>query len=791
VLIASGENQAEDTADNEGKGEGHAAPMTGRRRFLLGGLGCLGLGGAMVLGWGLMPPRQRLNTAEPLQATRGAVPLNGWIAVTPGGIVVLAMPRSEMGQGIYTALPMLMAEELDVPLVSVRLMQAPLDKIFSNVAVMRDTLPFRPDDHGPLRTASEWLLAKAAREMGIVLTGGSTSIRDAWLPLREAGASARAMLVAVAAEEWGVPPGECLTAAGHVLHGTKRSPYGSLAARAALLDSVPGPLRLKEPAEFSLIGQPAPRRDTPVKTTGKAIFGIDVRHSGMLYAAVRMAPVIGAGLAGFDADAVRRMDGVTGVVDLSAALADHAGALPTSGAGAGVAVLATSYWRAKKAAEALPVRWSASPQSSLSSEAILRDFAARLDHEDGHAYHLAGDVTAAAATPGARSVSAEYRVPFLAHAAMEPVNCTAQVSEGKVRLWLSTQAPSFAVRMAARVAGVSVDDVSIEVRLLGGSFGRRLEVDMVAQAVAIAMHAGGAPVQLIWSREDDIRHDLYRPAALARFTGSLAADGGLLAWQSRSVSGSLGHQFTQRNLGLPGVGPDKATIEGAYDMCYEIAHQRVAHVIADSAVALGYWRSVGHSHNAFFKESFVDELAHAAGRDGAAFRRTLLQKHPRHLAVLEAAVVRAGTAPAGRAHGLALHESYGSIVCQVAEVSVAGQGSGRDIVVHRVVCAIDCGIAVNPNIIAQQMESGVIFGLSAALSGAITIKDGRIEQSNFHDYPVLRMDRAPVVETVIIPSAEPPQGVGEPGVPPIAPAVANALFVLTGQRLRSLPLRLA
>ncbi len=344
-----------------------------------------------------------------------------------------------------------------------------------------------------------------------------------------------------------------------------------------------------------------------------------------------------------------------------------------------------------------------------------------------------------------------------------------------------------AVSSAASVAGVSTDDVSVDVMLLGGGFGRRLEIDMVAQAVAIAAASGGKPVQLIWSREDDMTHDVYRPAALARFRGSLDAKGNIVSYVNKSASGSIAHQYFPRNLGLPGFGPDKTTVEGEYDMQYEIDNQRVAHVIVDSAVPLGYWRSVGHSHNAFFKESFIDELAHAAGKDGAPFRRALLARHPQHLAVLDAALAKAGVAPAGRAHGVALHQSFGSIVAQVAEVSV----SDKQIRVHRVVCAIDCGIAVNPNIIAQQMESAVVFGLSAALAGEITIKNGRVEQSNFGDYPVLRMDQAPEVETVIVKSALPPQGVGEPGVPPIAPAVANAVFKLTGQRLRSLPLRLA
>jgi isoquinoline 1-oxidoreductase beta subunit len=754
-------------------------PSQSRRRFLLGGLAA---GGALVVGWGLLPPRQRLRTAHRLPVTGGAVALNGWVAIGPDGAVTVVVPRSEMGQGVYTALPMLVAEELDVPLAAVRIGQAPIDKIYSNLALLRENLPFHPDDQGQVKQGAEWVLAKLARELGIMFTGGSTSVKDAWQPMREAGAVARAMLVAAAAHEWQVAPADCRTEAGFVLHASgKRASYGALAASAARIGAKIGPddVRLKDPKDFKLIGTAQARLDSPAKVNGSAVFGIDARPAGLLYAAVKMAPQLGATLAGFDAAKVSGMPGVVGVVDFSSALAPH------SGAGAGVAVVAASWWAAKQAAAALPVTWNRGAGAALSSEAVFRDFAARLDAEPGFTYHQAGDMEAARGA--AKTIRAEYRAPFLAHAAMEPVNCTAQVSGGKVRLWASTQVPSIAVDIAAKVAGVGRDDVSIEVLLLGGGFGRRLETDMVAQAVAIAAHSGGKPVQLIWTREDDIAHDVYRPAALARFTGSLDAHGRVIAYDNKSVSGAIGHQYYPRNLGLPGVGPDKTAAEGEYDMQYEIANQRVAHLIADSALPIGYWRSVGHSHNAFFKEGFIEELAHAAGQDGVAFRRALLANHPRHLAVLDAAVARAGAAPAGRAHGVALHQSFGSIVAEVAEVSV----EGKDIRVHRVVCAIDCGIAVNPNIVAQQMESAVLFGLSAALAGEITLKDGRVEQSNFHDYPVLRIDRAPTVETVIVNSAEPPEGVGEPGTPPIAPAVAAAVFALTGQRLRSLPLRLA
>jgi len=756
-----------------------AAPARrSRRRFLLGGLVA---GGALLVGWGTRPPRQRLHTSEPLPVAQGTVALNGWIAIALDGTVSVVVPRSEMGQGVHTALPMLVAEELDAPLANVRIAPAPIDKIFGNLAVLRENLPFHPDERGNVKDGTQWMLGKIGRELGIMFTGGSTSVKDAWLPMREAGGVARAMLVKAAAEDWKAQPADLRTEDGFVIHKDgRRASYGSLAARAAQVGAgiEAGDVRLKEPREFRLIGKSVPRRDTPAKVDGSALFGIDARPPGMLYAAVRMAPVVGAGLAWFDAKPVLAMPGVVRVVDVSSSAGQYAGA------GAGVAVIARSWWQAKTAAAALTVRWHEEEGRALSSESIFKRFAEALDNESGYAYFESGtqDVSGVAKT-----VTAEYRAPFLAHATMEPVNCTAQVADGKVHLWASTQVPSIAVDVAAKVAGVAREDVTIEVMLLGGGFGRRLEGDMVAQAVAVALAAGGKPVQLIWTREDDTTHDVYRPAALARFKASLDAAGRLLAWDNKSASGAIGHQYFPRNLGLPGMGPDKTTAEGEYDMQYEIANQRIAHVIVESPVPLGYWRSVGHSHNAFFKEGFLDEVAHAAGQDGVAYRRALLREHPRHLAVMNAALEAAGAPSPGHAHGVAVHQSFGSIVAQVAEVSV----EGTEIRVHRVVCAIDCGMVVNPNIVAQQMEGAVVFGLSAALAGEITIKDGRIQQSNFGDYPVLRMDRAPLVETVIVPSLEAPEGVGEPGVPPVAPAVAAAVFKLTGKRLRSLPLRLA
>lgn len=742
-----------------------------RRHFLLG---ALGVTGAFTVGWGVLPPRQRLIGDDPLPVIEGEIALNGWIKIARDGSVTVAMPRSEMGQGVHTALPMLVAEELDVPLSMVSIMQAPIDRIFGNVAMLADGLPFHPDDHGMLKQSAQWLTSKAARELGLMVTGGSSSVKDAWGPMRQAGATARAMLVAAAARRWNVAATECTTADGMVSHPSgKTAAYGELAA--AAVSSKPEQIRLKQVHEFRLIGTAQPRRDSAAKADGTAVFGLDVRPPGLVYAAVRMSPTVGGAVGQFDVNAIKALPGVLKVVDFSA----------RAGGVAGIAVIASTFWQAKQAVTALPITWTPGVNAALSTDTVFKDLAAQLDNESGFTYYSTGD--AALAKAAVKTVRAEYRAPFLAHAAMEPINCTAQVRDGKVTLWASTQVPSMAVGVAAHVAGVSKSNVSLHLTYLGGGFGRRLEVDMISQAVAIAMSANGAPVQVIWTREEDMSHDVYRPAALARFTGSLDGAGNVIGYVNKSASGSITAQVMQRSFGIPGGGPDKTTAEGEYDMAYEFPNQHISHVIASTPVPLGYWRSVGHSHNAFFKESFIEELALAAGKDPVAFRRGLLRRHPRHLAVLDAALTAAGTPPAGHAHGVALHQSFGTIVAEIAEVSI----DGTEIRVHKVFCAVDCGIAVNPNIIAQQIESGVIFGLSAALFGEITLKNGQVEQHNYNDYPVVRMAQAPRVEVVIIKSAEPPEGIGEPGVPPIAPAVANAVFKLTGKRLRSLPLRLS
>lgn len=741
-----------------------------RRHFILGGLG---LTGTLMVGWGVLPPRQRLHGSAPLEVGESSVALNGWVTIAADGSVGVVVAKSEMGQGVTTALPMLVAEELDVPMSAVRLMQAPIDKIYGDTSMMADGLPFHPDDRGALKRVAQWLARKTERELGVIATGGSSSVKDSWLPMREAGAAARARLLAAAAAQWKVAPSECTTQAGFVIHRDgRRLGYGELVVSAAAMDDLP--FTLKDPADFRLIGKPTPRLDVNDKINGRAQFGMDIRIPGLIHAAIVMCPVSGGSLTSFDSSTVSKMPGIVDVI-----------ALPgdRSGAPQAVAVLAKSWWQAHKAAGRLTVVWDEGANAQFSDATLFNQLNDALDQEAGFTYFSRGSAEAPAS---AKKITAQYRAPLLAHAAMEPINCTAQLLNGQLTLWLPTQVPSIAVSAAARIAGISEDKVTLHLTYLGGGFGRRLETDMVVQAVMLAQATRGAPVRLVWSREDDIAHDFYRPAAVARLSAALDESGRVQHWESHSASGAPVQQMLSRSFGLPALGPDKTTVEGLHDHSYDIPSQRATHVKVDAPVPLGSWRSVGHSHNAFFKESFVDELALAAGQDPVIFRRQMLNDHPRHRAVLDAAVAKAGQPAEGRAHGVALHQSFGSVVAQVAEVSVI---DGR-IQVHRITCAIDCGQVVNPLGVTQQIESAIVYGLSAALHGEIQLRDGRVVQRNFHDYPMLRLREMPQIDVVIIPSEEAPEGAGEPGTPPVAAAVANAVFRLTGQRLRSLPLRL-
>ncbi|MFN0160261.1 MAG: xanthine dehydrogenase family protein molybdopterin-binding subunit, partial [Burkholderiales bacterium] len=623
---------------------------------------------------------------------------------------------------------------------------------------------------------------KIGRELGLMVTGGSTSVRDAWHPMRVAGASAREMLVAAAAARFRAPPEECRVERGYVHHTSgRKASFGELAAAAAKFTPNRVP-RLKDPKDFTLIGKSLPRTDVPAKVTGEADFGTDVRPEGLLYAAIRMAPVFGAHWSKFVVNGADTLPGVRSVVPV---------VNQAAGAPVGIAVVANGWWQAKRAADLLDITWEAHRNSSLDSAGIMASFRAALDSGTAASYRSQGGL-ATGFDRAARTIEAEYSVPYLAHATMEPQNCTARVHEGKVDIWLPTQAPTLARWIAGKVAGVPSHDVTVHSTFLGGGFGRRAELDLVVQAVEIAKTTGGRPVQLAWSREEDMAHDMYRPAAMARLKAGIDGAGNIVAWQQTMASGSVTHSLVGR-LGFSAMGPDKTSAEGAADVPYEFPTHRVEHALVKNAVPLGFWRSVGHSQNAFFGETFMDEVAAAAGKDPVALRRSLLARHPRHLAVLNLAAERAGwdkPPAAGMARGVALHQSFGAIVAQVAEVSVVKTERGSVPRVHRVVCAIDCGTVINPDIVAAQMESSVVFGLTAALFGEITIKGGAVEQKNFPDYEMLRLGAAPVVETHIVPSAAAPGGVGEPGTPPIAPAVANALRKLTGRPVRSLPIKL-
>ncbi|MBK9345051.1 MAG: xanthine dehydrogenase family protein molybdopterin-binding subunit [Burkholderiales bacterium] len=751
-----------------------------RRTWILSALGATG---AMVVGWGVLPARSRMGSGALMLPTDGDVALNGWIKIAADGGIILAMPRSEMGQGVHTGLAMLVAEELDVPLERVALEQAGHDAIYGNVSMILGSLPFHPlESEGGNKPASvrvgEWVVGKIARELGINATGGSSSIADAWEPLRSAAATARASLLGAAAAQWKVPVAELAVQDGVVRHASGQSGHYGLFAKDAA-GAAPTIMAPKDRTAWKLIGKPAKRSDIPAKTNGSARFGIDVRLPGMLFAAVRQCPMIGGTPGTVDAKAALAKPGVHKLVMLDS----------MGGSTAGFAVVAQSSWHARQALDAVQVQWQQRADGALDTTRIQAAMQEQLKSESGFTFYSKGDAAKAEAA-ATRTVEADYSAPYLAHATMEPMNCTAQVQAGKVEVWVPTQVPGMARAIAAKVAGVDVDKVTLHVTLLGGGFGRRLDVDFVAQAVRVAMECDGKPVQLLWSREEDTMHDFYRPMHVARLTAAIDAQGAVSSLRIQSAGDAISPRWLERTmpaLAGPVDAPDKTASEGLFDLPYGFANQHMAHVATRSGVPVGFWRSVGHSHNAFFSEGFVDELAAQTQQDPYAFRSALLQAAPRYLAVLQLAADKAGwgsALPKGRARGIALHESFGSIVAEVAEVSLQ-DGKPR---VHRVVCAIDCGTVINPNTVAQQMESAVIFGLTAALHGRIDIVEGVVQQSNFGNYPMVQMDQAPVVETWVVPSTRAPGGVGEPGVPPIAPAVANALFALTGKRQRALPL---
>jgi len=696
-------------------------------------------GGGLVLGLYLPPLGNRVAAAQPSSSTFAP---NAFIRIGTDDFVTVIVNHSEMGQGVYTALPMLVAEELDADWSKIRVEAAPVDAVYNHTA------------------------------FGIQMTGGSTSTWSEYDRLRKAGATARAMLISAAAETWNVDPASCRAQNGYVIHtaSQRRLSYGRLAEKASRM-TPPRNVALKDPKDFKLIGKPTKRLDTPEKTDGKGVFGLDVSVPGMLVAVVARPPVFGGKVKRFDTGKAKAVPGVRHVVEIDR----------------GIAVVADGFWPAKLGREALEIVWDEGPLATLDSR-TQRDQYAELARQPGAVAIKAGDAaTAMGAT--AKKLEAVYELPYLAHATMEPLNCVADVRSDSCEVWTGTQFQTMDRAMAAQVAGLKPEQVKVHTTLLGGGFGRRAVPDshFVQEAVQVSKSVK-APVKVIWTREDDIRGGYYRPAAHHSISAGLDAAGNPVVWQHQVVCQSfiVGTPFESFAVK---DGVDSIAVEGASDLPYDIPNLSVSWQQAPGGVPTLWWRSVGHSHNAFVVESFLDELAHAVGKDPLEYRRALLGKHTRHRGVLELAAEKAGWGkplPEGRGRGLAVHESFGSFVAQVAEVSVSKKG---DVRVHRVVCAIDCGPIVNPDTIRAQMEGGIVFGLTAALYGEITFENGRVKQRNFHDYPVLRMNEMPVVETHIVASMEKMGGVGETAVPPIAPAVGNAIFAATGKRMRRLPIR--
>jgi isoquinoline 1-oxidoreductase subunit beta len=696
-------------------------------------------GGGLLLSF-ILP--RTISSRETAGATTADVFVpNAFIRIGRDGWVTLIMPYVEMGQGTYTSIPMLIAEELEVDLTQVTLEAAP------------------PDERHYANSIFQ-----------IQATGGSTSVRAAWEPLRLAGATARMMLVSAAAQNWKVDPTACHAEKGEVIHATsgRRLTYGALVDTVAMLP-IPDHVALKAPENFTLIGTSAKRLDTPDKVNGKAQFSIDVMIPGMKIATVAACPVFGGRLVGVDDSNAKRIKGVHQVV-----LLDNA-----------VAVIADHMWAAKQGLAALDIQWDEGPNATLSSAEIIRQLETAL-LKPGVIARKDGDVAKAMAG-AAMKIEALYQMPFLAHATMEPLSCTVHVRKNGCDVWVGSQVLARAQATAAEVTGLPLEKILVHNQLLGGGFGRRLEVDFITQAVQIAKQVDG-PVKVVWTREEDIQHDIYRPYYCDRMVAGLDKSGMPVAWSHRSAGSSIYARWHPPAF-KDGLDPD--VLEGAAEPPppYALPNMLVEYVRQEPpGIPTGFWRGVGPTHNVFVVESFIDELAAAAKKDPVEYRRTLLLgTSPRAKAVLELAAEKAGWGqpqPEGRGRGVSVQFVFGSYVAQVAEVQVDKNGEVR---VTRVVCAVDCGVVVNPDTVKAQMEGGIMFGLAAALFSEITVKNGRVEQSNFNDYRMLRMNEAPAIEVYLVKSGEAPGGIGEPGTSALAPALTNAIFAATGTRIRKLP----
>ncbi|MBB3012744.1 molybdopterin cofactor-binding domain-containing protein [Cupriavidus alkaliphilus] len=701
---------------------------TSRRRFLQA---AGAMPAALVLGFHL-PLAKAADARAP---ARDPDDVNAWLRIDADGGVTIMVPSAELGQGVMTSAPMLIAEELECDWRQVRAELAPTDPVYNN------------------------------RMFKVQATASSTSARWSFEPLRRIGATAREMLREAAAQSWSVPVAQCRAVQGVVRHepSGRALGYGALAARAATLPR-PASVALKEPRDWKLLGRPTDRLDVPLKTRGAAVFGVDVRVPRMLVGSVMACPAFGGTLRRVDARPALALRGVRRVVPLDDA----------------VVVLADSYWTARKGLAALQPEWQLPQGKPASDAALMAGYRDAARHASAVALRH-GDPDAQ--LQQAQAYIAEYEVPYLAHATMEPMNATADVRADGAQIWGPTQVCGEIAQRLSGALGLPADRIAVHGTFVGGGFGRREEFDVFVQA-ALASKAAGQPVKLIWSREEDIQHDFYRPAAAARFSAVLAPDGaGIRALDARLACSSIYvRNFPERVKG----GVDPKSVEGVVDLPYALPHVAVRHAMVNTTVPVGFWRGVGYTQNTFFAESFIDELAHHAKADPLQFRLNLLADRPRPARLLQrlAQHVGWGSAPAGRCHGVALSQAWGSLCATVVELSVQGQR----ITLHRVVNAIDCGTVINPATVERQLEGASIWGLSAAMTGAITIADGRVQQSNFHDYPLLRLAQTPRFEAVLAPSGERIGGVGESAVPTLAPALANALFAATGQRLRSLPL---
>ncbi len=723
-----------------------------RRNFLRAGAVT---GGGLVVGFSL----QGCSTAPLPLADSAGLSANAFLQITPDNTVRFYCPRDEMGQGVTTGLGTLVAEELDVH-------PADLDIVFAGVHAEYNN----PD-------------------MGVQATGGSNSLKAHYLPLRQAAANTRSVLVQAAAQDLGVPAAQLKTEGGHILANGQRHPYGKFVASAAGM-SMPDAAPLKSKADFRYIGRTFPRLDAIAKATGTAEFGVDVDIPGMLHAVVVRSPVAGAKLLAFDASAAENMSGVRRVLEISS----------------GIAVVADKYWQAKTAAARLQPEWQQVPLSQVDSSRVRADYEAAMAEQDGIVDADQGDLEAGFAEAD-NVLEARYWAPYLAHAPLEPMSAVLKLENGEADLWSGTQGPIGAQGLIERVTGTPAEKIRIHTTYLGGGFGRRGTLTHIMEIAEIAQ-AVGKPIHLLWSREDDMRHGVYRPASLMRIKAGVADDGRITAWEAKRVGGNITPE-TLKNL-VPALLPnlpdrmtgwavglskslfsnwmiDHSSIEGLYED-YDFANRAVSHVTVDHGFPLTFWRSVGHSYTAFAVESMIDELAEQAGVDPVSFRLQNTANNPRLRNVIKVAGERmAGMQPAaGRYLGFAAHNSFATDVAEIAEVSV----ENGVIRVHKVTCVVDCGIAVTPDIVHAQMESAVMFGLTAALHGKIELRNGAVQESNFHDYPILRMNEAPAVDVIIVDSGTEPTGVGEPGLPPLAPAVANAVYRATGQRLRSLPFEL-